>query len=165
MVVKVVANKGVEFKEYIKDGKHRIYFKDSQGQGRPVEIGNYDLIENRFFSDRKFIGPHWDIIDSADGAKALIVLGGERQIFVGPPSSSSSSSKSNASSKFSSRRKGNDTQSRITLGMCINNATNLVAARMENNPVASFPMKNEDVVKSVYDLADLLLAEYKNRYD
>ncbi len=161
MVVKVVANKGVEFKEYIKDGKHRIYFKDSQGQGRPVEIGNYDLIENRFFSDRKFGGPHWDIVDSADGAKALIVLGGERQIFVGPSSSSSSSS-SNSAPKYSGRRTGNDTQSRITLGMCINNATNIVAARMENNPVASFPMKNEEVVKSVYDLADLMLAEYKN---
>ena len=56
MVVKVVANKGVEYKEYKKDGKHRIYFKDSQGQGRPVEIGNYDLVEGRFFSDRKYGG-------------------------------------------------------------------------------------------------------------
>jgi len=160
MVVKVVANKGVEYKEYKKDGKHRIYFKDSQGQGRPVEIGNYDLIEDRFFSDRKFSGPHWDIVDSADDARALIVLGGERQIFVGPNSSSDTSSR-----KSSSRRAGNDTQSRITLGMCINNATSVVVSRMNNNPVSSFPMNNEAVVKSIFDLADEMFSEYKNRYD
>ena len=93
MVVKVVANKGVEYKEYKKDGKHRIYFKDSHGQGRPVEIGNYDLIEGRFFSDRKFSGPHWDIVESADDARALIVIGGERQVFVGPRSTTTASAK------------------------------------------------------------------------
>jgi hypothetical protein len=160
MVVKVVANKGVEYKEYKKDGKHRIYFKDSQGQSRPVEIGNYDLIEGRFFSDKKFNGPHWDIVESADDARALIVIGGERQVFVGPRSATSDSS-----SASSSRKTGNDTQSRITLGMCINNATSVVVSRMSNNPVNSFHMNNEVVVRQIFDLAEEMFAEYKNRFD
>ena len=49
-------------------------------------------------------------------------------------------------------------QERITLGMCINNATHLTAAQMdaENAP--------QKLVNSIYDLADALFAEYQNRY-
>jgi len=160
MVVKVVANKGVEYKEYKKDGKHRIYFKDSQGQGRPVEIGNYDLVEGRFFSDRKYGGPHWDIVENADDARALIVIGGERQVFVGPHKNAKG-----GAGKSSSRSMSNDTQSRITLGMCINNATAVVSARMGANAVSSFQQGNDEVVKQIFDLAEKMFAEYKNRFD
>jgi hypothetical protein len=52
------------------------------------------------------------------------------------------------------------TQDRITLGMCINNATAMIAARPENEV-----SNNETLVQEVYDLADALLAEYQNRYD
>ena len=51
------------------------------------------------------------------------------------------------------------TQDRITLGMCINNATAMIAARPENE------VSNETLVQEVYNLADALLAEYQNRYD
>ncbi len=51
------------------------------------------------------------------------------------------------------------TQDRITLGMCINNATALVSA--SDDPMSS----QEDTVKAIYDLADALLAEYQKRYD
>lgn len=50
-------------------------------------------------------------------------------------------------------------QDRITLGMCINNATAMIAARPENE------VSNETLVQEVYNLADALLAEYQNRYD
>ncbi len=53
------------------------------------------------------------------------------------------------------------TQDRITLGMCINNATALVC--VTDAPTAS--AEQEDTVKQVYDLADALLAEYQKRYD
>jgi hypothetical protein len=88
------------------------------------------------------------------------VIGGERQVFVGPRSATSDSS-----SASSSRKTGNDTQSRITLGMCINNATSVVVSRMSNNPVNSFHMNNEVVVRQIFDLAEEMFAEYKNRFD
>jgi len=48
------------------------------------------------------------------------------------------------------------TQDRITLGMCINNATNLLASR---------GVENLDGIESrVYDLADRLYEEYRARY-
>ena len=53
------------------------------------------------------------------------------------------------------------TQDRITLGMCINNATSLVC--VTDAPTASAEI--EDTVKQVYDLADALLAEYNKRYN
>ena len=51
------------------------------------------------------------------------------------------------------------TQQRITLGMCLNNATALVAAQMdaENAP--------QKIVSTVFDLADQLYAEYNLRYN
>ena len=51
------------------------------------------------------------------------------------------------------------TQDRITLGMCINNATSLMAAQMDSE---SAP---QNLVEQVYDLADELLAEYNKRYN
>ena len=51
------------------------------------------------------------------------------------------------------------TQDRITLGMCINNATSLMAAQMD---AESAP---QNLVEQVYDLADKLLAEYNKRYN
>ena len=51
------------------------------------------------------------------------------------------------------------TQDRITLGMCINNATAVIAASRGE------PMPESDLVQEVYNLADALLAEYQNRYD
>ena len=49
-------------------------------------------------------------------------------------------------------------QERITLGMCLNNATELMAATVspDNQP--------QNMVKKVFDLTDELYAEYKNRY-
>lgn len=50
------------------------------------------------------------------------------------------------------------TQDRITLGMCINNATALIASSIDAENVP------QNLVQKVYDLADSLLAEYENRY-
>jgi hypothetical protein len=52
-----------------------------------------------------------------------------------------------------------DTQQRITLGMCLNNAGNLIAARMDSENVP------QNLVKTVFDLADELYAEYNARYN
>jgi hypothetical protein len=49
-------------------------------------------------------------------------------------------------------------QERITLGMCLNNATELIAAQCdkENQP--------QDMVAKIFDLTDELYAEYRSRY-
>ena len=51
------------------------------------------------------------------------------------------------------------TQQRITLGMCLNNATALIAAEIdaENQP--------QNLVQRIFDLTDELYAEYNNRYN
>lgn len=55
------------------------------------------------------------------------------------------------------------TQDRITLGMCINNATTIIAASGEEH--INLQMQNNDLVPEIYDLADELLAEYNKRYN
>mgnify|MGYP003966472143 CR=1 FL=1 len=50
------------------------------------------------------------------------------------------------------------TQDRITLGMCINNATSLVCASDASTS------EDGDTVQAVYDLADKLYEEYRSRY-
>ena len=52
-----------------------------------------------------------------------------------------------------------NTQQRITLGMCLNNAGNLIAARMDADNVP------QNLVTTVFDLADELYAEYNARYN
>ena len=51
------------------------------------------------------------------------------------------------------------TQERITLGMCMNNATALIAAQTdaEHHP--------QNMVQQIFDLTDELYAEYQKRYD
>jgi len=152
--VKVIAEKGVEFKVWKKEGKHRIYFTLRDGSSKN-EIGNYDLVENRFFSDRKFSGEHWDIVEQKDNPQALIIIGDKKKIFVGPSSGGSSTVGSKPKS-----RKTDSVQERITLGMCINNATVIISQRLSDDKF----MGNDKVVESIYNLADELLVEYKNRY-
>ena len=50
------------------------------------------------------------------------------------------------------------TQQRITLGMCLNNATALVAAQMDSDNAP------QNLVQTGFDLADQLYEEYNNRY-
>jgi hypothetical protein len=152
--VKVIAEKGVEYKVWKKEGKHRIYFTLREGTGKPTEIGNYDLIENKFFSDRKYSGAHWDMVEQKDNPQALIIIADEKKVFVGPPQGMAKSVTKTA------HRKSDTVQERITLGMCINNATAIVAQRIAHDKM----MGSAKTVQSIYDLADLLLEEYKIRY-
>ena len=60
--------------------------------------------------------------------------------------------------KFKSAE-GAKVQQRITLGMCLNNATSLIAAQTdaENQP--------QNMVQQIFDLTDELYAEYNQRYN
>tara|TARA_R110000824_G_scaffold49784_1_gene139529 strand:- start:214 stop:651 length:438 start_codon:yes stop_codon:yes gene_type:complete len=142
--IKVVAEKGINYSIWqSKDkNKHRVYFKTDSND----EVGNYDIKENKFFTGKAFSGKPWNIVKQEDNPQALIIIGDDKKIFVGP-ASASSTSPSNM-----------NTQQRITLGMCINNATNVIVSR------GTLKDSNE-IVNEIYDLADDLFVEYNSRYN
>ncbi len=153
--VKVIPEKGVEYKEYKKNGKHRIYFTVNNGGARPLEVGNYDIVEGRYFPARNATVV-WNIVEKDDNPQALIVIGDSKQIFVGKstkaPSAPTRTSNWNAGSN-------NNRDRDIKRGMCFNNAVNLIA----NNP-AYHAMDDAEVVEEVFNLTDALFAEYMKRY-
>ena len=56
--INVIAEKGVTYSEYKKNDKHRIYFKQDTGTGKPVEVGNYDLLEGSYFPQEAQTATH-----------------------------------------------------------------------------------------------------------
>ena len=88
----------------------------------------------------------------------MIVIGGERQVFVNPHKNTK------GGAGRSSRSMSNDTQSRITLGMCINNATAVVTARMGANAVSSFQQGNDEVVTQIFDLAEKMFCRIQESF-
>ena len=82
VAVKVIPEKGIEYSVYEKNGKHRVYFKVNNGSGRPLEVGNYDILEGKFFPSRGSTA-NWNEISKDEDPKALIVIGDSKQVFVG----------------------------------------------------------------------------------
>ncbi len=142
--IKVVAEKGINYSVWqSKDkNKHRVYFKTDAND----EVGNYDIKENKFFTGRGYEGTPWNIVNQDDSPQALIIIGNDKKIFVGP-------AKANSTSPTNM-----NTQQRITLGMCINNATNVIVSR-------GTLKDSKTIVKEIYDLADDLFVEYNSRYN
>ena len=142
--IKVVAEKGINYSVWeSKDkNKHRVYFTTDAND----EVGNYDIKENKFFTGRGYSGTPWNIVNQDDSPQALIIIGDDKKIFVGP-------AKANSTSPTNM-----NTQQRITLGMCINNATNIISSRntLKDSKV---------IVNEIYDLADAMFEEYNARYN
>ena len=154
--VKVIPEKGVEYSVYEKNGKHRVYFKMNNGGGRPIEVGNYDILEGKFFPARGATLV-WNVVTKDENPQALIVIGDSKQIFVGKSASAPASTGRTWGNKSSSNNNNRDRD--IKRGMCFNNATNLVA----NNP-AYHAMDDAEVVEAIMELTDALFAEYMKRY-
>ena len=153
--VKVIPEKGVEYKEYKKNGKHRIYFTVNNGGARPLEVGNYDIVEGRYFPARNATVV-WNTVEKDDNPQALIVIGDSKQIFVGK----SKSAPAPATRSWGGNSSSNNNRDRdIKRGMCFNNATALVA----NNP-AYHAMDDAEVMEEVFNLTDARFAEYMTRY-
>jgi len=155
--VKVIPEKGVEYSVYEKNGKHRVYFKVNNGSGRPLEVGNYDIVEGRFFPARGATLV-WNVVAKDDNPQALIVIGDSKQIFVGKSATAPTQSYGNKSG-WSGGNNNNNRDRDIKRGMCFNNATDLVA----NNP-AYHSMDDAEIVEAIMDLTDALFAEYMKRY-
>ena len=157
VAVKVIPEKGVEYKVWNKNEKHRIYFTVNNGNGKPTEVGNYDIGEGKYFPAR---GGDivWNVVGKDENPQALIVIGDSKQIFVGKSTNAPAPAKSWGGNKsFGGNNNNRDRD--IKRGMCFNNATNLVA----NNP-AYHAMDDADVVVEIMNLTDLLFAEYMKRY-
>ena len=151
--VKVIPEKGVEYKVWNKNDKHRVYFTVNNGGGKPTEVGNYDIGTGKFYPQT---GTNivWNVVEKDDNPQALIIIGDSKQVFVGK-----SANTTVAPQRAAYKGGGNNTQRDIKRGMCFNNATKLVA----NNP-AYYAMNDEDVVVEIMNLTDLLFAEYMKRY-
>ena len=56
--VKVIPEKGVEYKVWNKNDKHRVYFTVNNGGGKPTEVGNYDIGTGKFYSQKAVSNTH-----------------------------------------------------------------------------------------------------------
>jgi|TARA_B100000424_G_C22781976_1_gene420436 hypothetical protein len=153
--VKVIPEKGVEYSVYEKNGKHRVYFKVNNGGGRPLEVGNYDIIEGKFFPARGATLV-WNVVEKDDNPQALIVIGDSKQIFVGKSKSAPAPA---TRSSWGGNSNNNNRDRDIKRGMCFNNATALVA----NNP-AYHAVDDDEVVEAIMELTDKLFTQYMKRF-
>jgi hypothetical protein len=123
----------------------RYYLKGPQEvSNEKGEIGMFDL-KGRYAG--KFKGAdgarvRFGLVSKAEHAKVTLIAPSGEKIHIGDIDAGVMS-----------------TQERITLGMCLNNATELMAAQCdsENQP--------QDLVTKIFDLTDTLYAEYNLRYN
>ena len=144
--IEVKCEKGYDAKVFEKGDTLRYYLKGPSNMSNPRgEIGMIDL-RGRFAgkfkaADNLPSGVGYGFV-AEDKAKITLTSPVGKALFIGQKAGPMT------------------TQDRITLGMCINNATSLVCVSD-----ASTSAENEDTVKQVYDMADALLAEYNKRYN
>ncbi len=144
--IEVKCEKGYDAKVFEKGDTLRYYLKGPSNMSNPRgEIGMIDL-RGRFAgkfkaADNLPSGVGYGFVEE-DKAKVTLTTPDGKALFIGQKAGPMT------------------TQDRITLGMCINNATSLVCVSD-----ASTSAETEDTVKQVYDLADALLAEYNKRYN
>lgn len=153
--VNVIAEKGVTYSEYRKNDKHRIYFKSAVGGGKPVEVGNYDLKESAYFPARGSQGQAWGIVDENDNPQALIIIGDSKKVFVGPARKQSNNGGGNRSYQRYNGNGGGANNNRdrdIKMGMCQNQAANIVAAF---NPLEK-GMADDEIAEMVKSLRDAI---------
>ena len=152
VAVKVIPEKGIEYSVYEKNGKHRVYFKVNNGTARPLEVGNCDILEGRFFPARGSTA-NWNEVGKDEDPKARIVIGDSKQVFVG--ASKTASGKTGYSSNYGNNNRDRD----IKRGMCFNNATTILSSDPD-----SHALSQDDLVEAIMDLTDVLFAEYMRRY-
>ncbi len=152
--VKVIPEKGVEYKVWNKNDKHRIYFTVNNGGGKPTEVGNYDIGTGKFYPARGGTIA-WNVVSKDENPQALIIIGDSKQVFVGKAANTTATPQRASYNGGSNNNRDRD----IKRGMCFNNATNLVA----NNP-SYHAMDDEELVGEIMNLTDLLFAEYMKRY-
>ena len=120
-----------------------ITFTDGGNPSKNNELGCFDLkgrYAGKFKANDGAAKTFGVVATEAEARITLIAPSGEK-VFIGVPKGPMS------------------TQERITLGMCLNNATALIAAEIdaENQP--------QNLVERVFDLTDALYAEYEARYN
>ena len=144
--IEVKCEKGYDAKVFEKGDTLRYYLKGPSNMSNPRgEIGMIDL-RGRFAgkfkaADNLPSGVGYGFV-AEDKAKITLTTPDGKALFIGQKAGPMT------------------TQDRITLGMCIHNATSMITARPENESA-----NNESLVQEVYDMADALLAEYNKRYN
>jgi hypothetical protein len=146
--IEITCKDGYAAKEYTRDDGTLAYFLKgpnavSNDQG---EVGRYDIRGKFAGKFKTAVGARkrFGVLDgnkAKDYAKITITTPDGVHIFIGDLDEGQMS-----------------VQERITLGMCLNNATELIAAQCDkdNQP--------QNMVAKIFDLTDELYAEYNNRY-
>jgi hypothetical protein len=144
--IEVKCKDGYSAKEWSKDDGTLAYFLKGPNSvaNDKSEIGRYDVrgqYAGKFksaFGARKRFG----VLEgqrAADNAVVTITTPDGNSVFIGDIDAGKMT-----------------TQDRITLGMCINNATNILSSQGISNL--------NGIESQVFDLADRLFAEYQSRY-
>ena len=156
VAVKVIPEKGVEYKVWNKNEKHRVYFTVNNGSAKPTEVGNYDIGEGKFFPAR---GGNivWNVVEKDDNPQALIIIGDSKQVFVGKSNNTTAPAQSYGNKTYGGNNNNRDRD--IKRGMCFNNATTIFASDPD-----SHALSQDDLVEAIMDLTDVLFAEYMKRY-
>ena len=146
--IEINCKEGYAAREYTRDDGTLAYFLKgpnavSNDQG---EVGRYDIRGRYAGKFKTAVGARkrFGVLDgnkAKDNAKITITTPDGVHIFIGDLDEGQMS-----------------VQERITLGMCLNNATELIAAQCDkdNQP--------QGMVAKIFDLTDELYAEYNNRY-
>jgi len=143
--IEIKCEDGYAAKRFERGETLRYYMKgpDSVANSKG-EIGMFDLKGNYAgkFKSAEGARVQFNLVSKAEHAKITLVSPTGEKIYIGDHNAGVMS-----------------TQQRITLGMCLNNATELIAAEIDGES------KPQNMVKQIFDLTDELYAEYNQRYN
>lgn len=143
--IEIECEDGYDAKRFERGETLRYYFKGPSGVSNPKgEIGMFDL-KGRYagkFKSAEGSKVQFSLVSKSEHAKITLISPSGEKIYIGDSNAGIMS-----------------TQQRITLGMCLNNATALVAAQMDAEN------QTQNMVQKIFDLTDELYAEYNNRYN
>lgn len=143
--IEIECEDGYSAKRFERGDTLRYYMKGPDKMSNAKgEIGMFDL-KGRFagkFKSAEGARVQFSLVSKAEHAKITLISPTGEKIYIGDWNAGVMS-----------------TQQRITLGMCLNNATSLIAAKTdaENEP--------QNMVQQIFDLTDELYAEYNQRYN
>tara|TARA_R110001606_G_scaffold387203_2_gene551693 strand:+ start:2760 stop:3203 length:444 start_codon:yes stop_codon:yes gene_type:complete len=143
--IEIECEDGYDAKRFERGDTLRYYMKGPAAVSNPKgEIGMFDL-KGRYagkFKSAEGAKVQFNLVSKAEHAKITLISPTGEKIYIGDRNAGVMS-----------------TQQRITLGMCLNNATSLIAAQTdaENQP--------QNMVQQIFDLTDELYAEYNQRYN
>jgi hypothetical protein len=143
--IEIQCEDGYAAKRFERGETLRYYMKGPESVANSKgEIGMFDLKGNYAGKFKSADGARvqFNLVSKSEHAKITLISPTGEKIYIGDHNAGVMS-----------------TQQRITLGMCLNNATELIAAQCDKES------KPQNLVTAFFDLTDDLYAEYNSRYN